>query len=40
MGLSEEDLKAGDEITREELDEMLLNDEITMDEYEKKLKEL
>ncbi len=38
MGLIEEDLKAEDELTREELDEMLLNDEITMEEYERKLK--
>jgi len=40
MGLTDADLKPADRITREELDEMLLNDEITMEEYERKLKEL
>ena len=40
MGLSEDDLKAEDKITKEQLDEMLLNDEITMEEYERRLKEL
>lgn len=30
MGLSEEDLKVEDELTKEELDEMLMNDEITI----------
>ena len=40
MGLNEEDLKVKDKFTKEHLDEMLLNDEITMEEYEKRLKEI
>ena len=40
MGLTDADLKAKDELTRDQLDEMLLNDEITMEEYEKRLKDV